>query len=52
MSTKEIMKFIKHLMRIALGATVVALTALIFFSATQLVLSQPLEHATAHLSLF
>ena len=46
------MKLIKQLMCLMLGGAIVALTALIFFSATQLVLSQPLEHTTAHPSLF
>ncbi len=46
------MKYIKLLLRMALGGAVLIVTAVVIFSTTQAVLAQPLEHATVYLNLF
>lgn len=49
---KAFFRQLKKLLRFILGCSVVGLTGATIFIATQSVLAQPLEHATAQFSLF
>jgi len=43
---------LKFILRMVLASLVASLAAIAIFVATQSALAQPVEHATAHLSLF
>lgn len=43
---------IKLILRMLLASVAASLAAVVIFIATQSALAQPVEHATAHLSLF